>query len=378
MKTLRKTVIIFTVLMLLALALFTIFFFTGRIKTEVDTAYTAEQLAMYKEIRTDLLGSFEAGRVRQYIVVLVFWAVVLVSGYVALFIFYEQFLKPVRAMQEHAADIARGNLDVTLPMTKNDLFGGFTESFDLMREELRESRKREMESVKAKEEMVAELSHDLKTPVATITATCEVLDMKYRKRLQSGTEEEKRDAEDTIEKIGYIMEKGNVINGITDNLFRATIDGNEEINVNVEEIPSGEIRAFFDNYDEYVNIIVENEMPECLVLADKLRMEQVVDNIIGNSVKYAGSDIRVRFERTEKDAGNNSFIKITIRDEGKGVDPEDLPLITEKFKRGKNSSDKSGYGLGLWLVKYYMEKQGGGMEYYNDNGFVVELLVRRV
>ena len=65
MKTLRKTVIIFTVLMLLALALFTIFFFTGKIKTEVDTAYTEEQLAMYKEIRTDLLGSFEAGRVRQ-------------------------------------------------------------------------------------------------------------------------------------------------------------------------------------------------------------------------------------------------------------------------------------------------------------------------
>ena len=57
---------------------------------------------------------------------------------------------------------------------------------------------------------------------------------------------------------------------------------------------------------------------------------------------------------------------------------DDLPLLAEKYYRGKNASNKSGYGLGMYLCKTYMNKQGGGMEYYNDNGFVVELLLRKV
>lgn len=78
------------------------------------------------------------------------------------------------------------------------------------------------------------------------------------------------------------------------------------------------------------------------------------------------------------DGKQNSFIRITIRDKGPGVPEEELPLVIEKYYRGKRSKDKSGYGLGLYLVKWYMEKQGGGMEYYNDGGFVVELLVKKV
>ena len=72
------------------------------------------------------------------------------------------------------------------------------------------------------------------------------------------------------------------------------------------------------------------------------------------------------------------FIKITIRDNGPGVKEEEMPLIVEKYYRGNNSKEKTGYGLGMYLVKLYMEKQGGGLEYYNDNGFVVELLVKKV
>ena len=111
-------------------------------------------------------------------------------------------------------------------------------------------------------------------------------------------------------------------------------------------------------------------------------MEQVIDNIVGNSNKYAGTDIRVSFSQTEDilmvDGSLSCFIKIIIRDSGPGVDKDDLPLIAEKYYRGGNSATQTGFGLGMYLAKTYMEKQGGGMEYYNDNGFVVELLLRKV
>ena len=114
---------------------------------------------------------------------------------------------------------------------------------------------------------------------------------------------------------------------------------------------------------------------------DKLRMEQVIDNIVGNSYKYAGTDIHVSFSETEDmvlaDGKKHRFLRITIKDSGPGVPPEELSLVTEKYYRGQNAKEQSGYGLGMYLVKWYMEKMGGGLEYYNDNGFTVELLVRK-
>ena len=104
--------------------------------------------------------------------------------------------------------------------------------------------------------------------------------------------------------------------------------------------------------------------------------------MVGNSYKYAGTDIRVSFSVTEPAADQtgdtNTYIKITIRDFGPGVPEEDLPMLTKKFYRGENAADRQGYGLGMYLADWYMRRQGGGMEYYNDHGFVVELLVRKV
>ena len=124
---------------------------------------------------------------------------------------------------------------------------------------------------------------------------------------------------------------------------------------------------------------MENHIPECLIYMDKLRMEQVIDNVIGNSNKYAGTEIRVSFkEITQGDGLNQKFIKMTIRDKGPGVPEEELSRITEKFFRGKGSETKQGSGLGLFLAKSFMERQGGAFEYYNDDGFVVELLIKKV
>ena len=71
-------------------------------------------------------------------------------------------------------------------------------------------------------------------------------------------------------------------------------------------------------------------------------------------------------------------IRITIRDHGKGVPDDELALITEKFYRGSNAKGKSGSGIGLYLSKSFMRQMGGEMYYYNDEGFVVELFLRKV
>lgn len=327
------------------------------------------------------------GNVRRNIIYI--WVALFVSGYVFMFVLYYNYIRPFKELKHFSGEVAKGNLDVLLPMHRTNMFGAFTESFDLMREELSKSRKREAEAEKSKKELVAQLSHDIKTPVATIKATCEVLEMQ---------EKMKADASDaTLEKIGYISNKADTIDSLISNMFQATLEELEVLEVKPVETDSRIISGFFDELSSYGNIVVDNELPECLVYMDKLRMEQVIGNVIGNSAKYAGTDINVSYKLCEevavngagivpglhnvKDAntiGKNNFLKIIIRDYGPGIPDEDIYNVTEKFYRGKNAAGKQGSGLGLYLAKFFMEKQLGGFECYNDNGFVVELYLKKV
>ena len=318
-----------------------------------------------------------------YRTMIIIWTIMLVVGYLLILLIYISVIRPIREFERFSDEVAKGNLDVKLPIRRINLFGNFTESFDMMREQLRASRKREAEAEKAKRELVAELSHDIKTPVSTIKATCEVMDVELRKKLEgAGDGEKTTEIENSLEKVGYISAKADTISQLVNSMFHLAIEEEDTIKVNPVEKNSVEIEEYFGRLKDYGNIILDNHIPECLVYMDSLRMEQVIDNIVGNSYKYAGTDIRVSFEETEamedSDGKSLRFIRIRIKDDGPGVDEEELPLITEKYYRGKNSQDKNGYGLGLYLVKWYMEKMGGGMECYNDDGFVVELLLRKV
>ncbi len=311
---------------------------------------------------------------------LFFWAVTVCVGYLVIFCVWYFLIKPVRELEQFAVEIAKGNLDIPLARHRNNLFGTFTESFDQMREELKASKEREIAAGVAKKEMVAALSHDIKTPVATIQATCEVMELKQQ-RLLSKVQEDcvsvpVKEIDDTLEKLGSISGKAGTISGIIENLFHATLDELDVIEVNASENPSLLIEEYLlrlKNAGGNGEIVIDGHIPECLVYIDPLRMEQAIDNVVGNSRKYAGTDIHVSYDMAE-----GSFVRIRISDSGPGVSESEMALITEKYFRGSAVKGKTGYGLGMYLVKMYMEKQGGGIEYYNDNGFVVELLVKKV
>lgn len=319
---------------------------------------------------------------------LVFWGVIFAVGLVFLFVINRFLLRPMQEMRNVAGEIAKGNLDVPLPIRKHNPFGNLVEGFDLMREELRASKEREAEAEKAKKELVAELAHDIKTPVATIRATCEVVEVKQKRRIaqmEAGSDAERSavlaDAEDVLEKTQTIAHKAEMIESLMGSVFEATLEELDRIEVNPKEEGSTVIEEYFRNLKNYGNIIIQNAIPSCLVYMDRLRMEQVIDNIVGNSRKYAGTDIHVSFEevtRKDRDGAGASYVSIRIKDDGPGAPEEELPLLMSKYYRGSTAKDKAGFGMGLYLVRSYMEKQGGGAEVYNDNGFVVQLYLRKV
>ncbi|MBD5504659.1 MAG: HAMP domain-containing histidine kinase [Lachnospiraceae bacterium] len=290
--------------------------------------------------------------------VIVFGILLLLLIYAVLLILYLNYIRPFRILREFAAQVAKGNLELALPIRKNNFFGVFTESFDLMRQELKRARESEYQANISKKELIAELSHDIKTPVATIKATCEVMQVTEQK-------------EDTLRKIGVIAGKAEMIDNLVGNMFHATMEELEVLKVEPIEESSLIIPEMFHDFKYYGQITLENDIPECLLYFDKLRLQQVLDNIINNSYKYAGTEVKVRFIE------NAEGIIIKIRDFGQGTTEEELALIKEKFYRGSNTEGKSGSGLGLYLADNFMKQMGGEIECYNEDGFVVELFLRK-
>ena len=276
------------------------------------------------------------------------------------FYFYirKTIIKPFEDMSAFAARVAQGNLDTPLELDKKHVFGSFTEAFDLMRSELKKSRAAEKKANDDKKEMVAKLSHDIKTPVASIKSGSEL-----------GYELAKD--EKTKDRFNQINIKSDQITALVDNLFNSSINDITEIEVKPSTYPSSLVAELIKNAD-HRNLAGDFTVPECHIYADKLRLLQAFDNIFMNSYKYGdGTKITVKAE-----ISGDSLV-IDISDKGPGVKDEDLPLLKEKYKRGDNVEGKEGVGLGLYLTNYYIENMNGRLELENRHpGFGVKVWLR--
>lgn len=293
--------------------------------------------------------------------ILIIASALLILYDISVFLLYYNYIRPFKKLEAFAGEVAKGNLDAPLKMNRGNYFGVFTESFDVMREELKLARQKEYEANQSKKEMVASLSHDMKTPIATIVASCEVLMIKLREN-------------ENIDKIELIKDRAEMINSLISNMFHATLEELEVLEIDVKEEPSSVVTdiAKKARASGLGDIRIENTCPECLIYVDTLRFQQVFDNIINNSKKYAKTQIDISFQ----DVKNGIIIK--IKDYGPGAPEEELPLLTGKYYRANNAKGNTGAGLGMYLSDYFMKKINGAMEYYNEDGFVVELFLKKV
>ncbi|MDE7082184.1 MAG: HAMP domain-containing histidine kinase [Clostridia bacterium] len=254
-------------------------------------------------------------------------------------------IRPFNKLKGFAERVAGGNLDIPLDMDRRNLFGAFTESFDIMRSELKKARIAEAQANASKKELVAKLSHDIKTPVASIKAVSEV------GLAVTGNGKDKAN-------YTQIISKADQINTLVTNLFTATLEELQQLTVTPSNIESRQVKTMLENAD-YLHRADIPDIPECLLYADSLRLQQVFDNIFANSYKYAKTEIIVTAEKSDNQ------MDVIIEDFGGGVKAEELPILKEKFKRGSNSANTEGAGLGLYISDYFMKEMQGELSIEN-------------
>ncbi|MDE5860384.1 MAG: sensor histidine kinase, partial [Oscillospiraceae bacterium] len=178
---------------------------------------------------------------------------------------YRRVIKPFEKLEGFAESVAGGNLDIPLKMDRGNIFGAFTESFDIMRSELKKARIAEARANAEKKELVAKLSHDIRTPVASIKAASEV---------GAAISESEKNRQNFT----HITRKADQINTLVTNLFSATLEELQQLTVEPVDMESGELSEMLESAD-YFNYADIPAVPDCLIYADKLRLQQVFDNI---------------------------------------------------------------------------------------------------
>lgn len=280
------------------------------------------------------------------------------------FYLYRKILRPFGRLEKFAAVVAAGNLDFPLEMERGNAFGAFSWAFDMLRTELRKAKKSEQEAVAAKKMLVATISHDIKTPVASIRA--------YAEALVSGMA---KTPERKEKYLNTIISKADEVAQLTDDLFLHALSDMDKLSIKKNEYGAKTLIAeimepFFAQYGE--RIIQKNEVPDISVITDGRRISQVFENIITNAAKYAGESL-IYIDFSKKDG----FLVCGFEDFGGGIPPEDMPFILDKFYRGKNSEGKKGSGLGLYIVKYVMEKTGGYVTLENTkSGLLIKIGIK--
>ncbi len=274
------------------------------------------------------------------------------------FFFYMRraIIQPFHKLKQFAKRVASGNLDIPLEMDRQNVFGAFTESFDIMRCELKKAKIAEAKANESKKELVAKLSHDIKTPVASIKAVSEV---------GLALSPHSKDKENYTRIIG----KADQINTLVTNLFTATLEELQQLTVTPVAFESSKIGLLLENAD-YLRHAAIPDIPNCLVLADRLRLQQVFDNVFSNSYKYADTEISVAA------LVSDCHLNIVIEDFGGGVAQDEISVIKEKFKRGSNSANIEGAGLGLYISDYFMKEMHGVLGVENgEHGLKVTVTV---
>lgn len=278
----------------------------------------------------------------------------------------KHILEPLDALSEGAERMKAGNLSEEVRYKGDVEFENVCDAFNQMQAHTKEVNEEKEVYEKARIEMVAGISHDLRTPLTAIRGTIkgiqdgiastpelrdEFLDIAYRRAI---------DMNHLLERLFY---------------FSKLETGNMPLNFEVIEW-----REYLETYVRRFEMLEDNTSIKLKLVEvekgissniDREQFKRILDNLLENSKKYADTDnIEVVISTVVK----GSDVVIEVSDNGSGVSDDMISRIFEQFFRGDASrQEKEGNGLGLYIVKYLVEQMAGTVTAENRNGFTVKI-----
>lgn len=294
--------------------------------------------------RMQLLDVELAASFRQAVNTALLWAGIgaTVTAVVASWFVSQQIVNPIRVLVTLSQRIAGGHYEERLMIASQDELGELIHSFNQMADALAETETQ-------RRQLLADVTHELKTPLASIKG--------YMEGLQDGV------ILPTPETFQQVHREADRLQRLVQDLqalsrFEAGQMTIHPQRVNVRQMVETLLNRMQPQFDEK-HITLSAEIPDALptVYADPDRAEQVLTNLLGNALQYTPEGGYVTVMVTPHD----HHLQIAVHDTGIGLNPNDLERIFTRFYRVDKSRSRAsgGSGIGLTIARYLVEAQGG-------------------
>ena len=266
--------------------------------------------------------------------------IVIVLALIIGYFISKRISKPIENMNEDALKLANGDYNFQFDNNSN------ISEIDTLASTLNYAKKELEHTDELRRDLMANVSHDLKTPLTMIKGYAEMIrDLNY-------DNEEKRNAN-----LNVIIEESERLNVLVEDILTLSkIQANKDT-INKEDFDLVElinnIIKRYSIYKETEGYNFEVNTPDKVIInADKKRIEQVIYNLINNAINYTGDDNKVIINVIQ-----DKKIRVEIKDTGNGIKEEDLPHIWEKYYHSKKKHKRNviGTGIGLSIVKTILE-----------------------
>ena len=245
-----------------------------------------------------------------------------------------------------AMEVSKGNYDTNLWNKTSDEIGEIAEVFNEMTESLKKEQTRIIQCIE-------DIAHEIRSPLSLVKS--------YNQALMDGVIQNPPDQHKCHQLIDREADR---LNKLLQNGLDFAKLGADAVELNMQPIVFAQsmddiLRKYQLTFYKH-NIDVDIQMDyDIIVSADEERLEQIIQNIVRNAIKYTKEDARLQILLERKD----TTCLLSIADNGIGISEEHLSIITNRFVRVKKvrSRNESGTGLGLSIVEKLMELHGGNM-----------------
>lgn len=263
-------------------------------------------------------------------------AVIIVS-----FLFARYIAAPILRLNSAALDIARGNLDRKIDLKRNDEFGTLADSLNHMASTLRADNEKLKKLNEKQSQFFADITHEVRNPLHTISGALEMLE------LENLPSEKKKQymltAQKQIKRVARLFEDIKTLQRYD---FDESFINRKKIDL--KQLVKEAEHAYQPIAQKKGLELVTRDITSCKVNADPDKMEQVLDNLISNAIKYTlKGTVEIGFEK------KGDVVEVYVKDTGPGIGQEHLDRLFDRFYRTDKarSRDKGGTGLGLSVVK---------------------------
>lgn len=270
-------------------------------------------------------------------------------GLTLIIVVANRIIKPIRKITEATKKVAKGDFTVKVNTRRRDEIGSLADNFNIMVDELNSIDH-------LRKDFVSNISHELKTPIASIQGFTKLLADK------SISDKEKD------EYINIILEETNRLSNLSSNMIKLSKFENQEIVTNKTTFKLDEqLRKAIIMLEEKIsqkNIKIELKSDSIAITQDKDLTMEIWINLLNNAVKFTNKGGKIEIKVEEK----NEYVIVQIKDNGIGIAKEKQERIFEKFYQAENSHSSEGSGLGLPIVKRIVELIDGKIEIESEKG----------